>query len=191
MGNNGNARRDLGVYELAEPNPFAVRQTRVVRFLPLRYPDQKKYPAENWHFDCEALFVAQGKLHFLTKHRKTGEIVGWEPGTKLYRLDTDSTTQENVLTLVGHRPDLEMPTAADMSPDGSRLAVLSYAAIWIFDRPRVGGDWLTGKASRLALNRSRMGWNEAITWEDAATILIVNEQRKMFRVSTSALSEVP
>ena len=56
MGNNGNARRDLGVYELAEPNPCAVDRTRAVRFLPVRYPDQNAYPGVNWQFDCEAFW---------------------------------------------------------------------------------------------------------------------------------------
>ncbi len=190
MGNNGNGRRDLGVYELAEPNPFAVDRTRAVRFLPVRYPDQNAYPGENWHFDCEALFVADGKLHFLTKHRKRGEILGWAPGTKLYRLDTESTTDVNVLTLIGRRLDLRMPTAADLSPDGQRLAVLTYMAVWVFERPEDDDNWLSGKASRLALDRDRMLVNEAIAWQDDDTLVIANEQRKMFRVGVAALSHV-
>ena len=188
MGNNLNRRRDLGVYELAEPNPYEADQTRAIRFLPVRYPDQKAFPAEQWHFDCEAVFVDKGKLYFLTKHRLRGVPLGMIPGTKLYRLDSQSTIKPNVLTLVGRRADLNMPTAAELSPDGKRLAVLTYMAVWVFERPQVDDNWLAGKATRLALDRSRMGWNEAVTWQDDATLLIANEQRKLFRVAASALS---
>ncbi len=83
-----------------------------------------------------------------------------------------------------------MPTAADISPDGERLAVLTYKAVWIFERPGEDGNWLTGKASRLALDPNRMLQNEAITWQDDTTLLIANEQRSMFKVRTSALSAV-
>ena len=44
IGNNGNARRDLGVYVLNEPNPRAIAMTRALRFLPLRYPEQSQFP---------------------------------------------------------------------------------------------------------------------------------------------------
>ncbi len=68
VGNNGNARRDLGVYVLTEPNPEAVDRTRTRKWLPVAYPDQDTFrrPAA---LDCEAVFVFGGKLHFLTKHR--------------------------------------------------------------------------------------------------------------------------
>lgn len=187
MGNNGNARRDLGVYVLAEPNPLAIERTRALRFLPVRYPDQKSYPAARWHFDCESLFLADGKLHFLTKHREAGEIRVWAGGTKLYRLDTESTERENVLTLVGERDDLDLPTSADTSPDGERLAVLTYHSVWVFDRPDEGGDWLHGSSARLDLDRRRMGTNEAITWADDETLIIANENRQLFRLDTAAL----
>ena len=40
MGNNGNARRDLGIYVINEPNPVAVSRTRPYQFIPVSYPDQ-------------------------------------------------------------------------------------------------------------------------------------------------------
>jgi hypothetical protein len=189
-GNNGNARRDLGVYVLAEPNPHAVDRARSVRFLPVRYPDQHSYPAREWQFDCEALFVADGELHFLTKHRLAGQIVGLIPGTKLYRLDNPSALEDNVLTLVGERPDMMMPTAAEISPDGQRLAVLTYMAVWVFERPDAGRNWLAGRASRFPLDRGRAASNEAITWADQETLIVANEERRLFRLKVSALTRV-
>jgi len=182
MGNNGNARRDLGVYYLPEPNPEAVEEARVLGFWPVRYPDQDAYPAKQWHFDCEAVFVADGKLHFLTKHRRPFEQMGWEPGTNLYRLDTEHTDRVNVLTWVAKRDDVTLATAAEMSPDGDRLAVLTYLGVWVFERPADGVDWLAGESVFYPIARGIAKINEAIAWQDATHLLIANEQRDLMRL---------
>ena len=178
VGNNGNARRDLGVYVVNEPQPTRVVGMKALRHLPIRYPDQEAYPGDVWHFDCEAVFVADGKLHFITKHRQAGQIAGWEAGAKLYRLDTDYADRENVLTLVGRRDDVALATGADPSPDGSRLAVVTYTALWLFDRPAQGGNWFAGEAWKLDFDRSL--WDrqlETVAWRDDASLLLVNERQ--------------
>ena len=181
VGNNGNARRDLGVYVVNEPDPLAIPRMRALSYLPVRYPDQEDHPGDVWHFDCEAVFVADGVLHFLTKHRQSRQIGEGAPGTKLYRLDTHHTDAENVLTLVGRRDDVSQVTAADMSPDGHRLAVATYTTLWLFDRPAYDDDWLSGKTWRLDLDTSQAKQLEALAWEDASSLLLTNEQRDLFR----------
>lgn len=181
VGNNGNARRDLGVYVVNEPDPYAIPKMRALKYLPVRYPDQDDHPGDVWHFDCEAVFVADGALYFLTKHRQSRQIGEAAPGTKLYRLDTDHTDVENVLTLIGRREDVSQVTAADVSPDGSRLAVATYTALWLFDQPEDGDDWLSGKAWRLDLDPAQAKQLEALAWEDAASLRLTNEQRDLFR----------
>lgn len=186
VGNNSNARRDLGVYFLPEPNPYAVPEGRAMGFLPVRYPDQDAFPARQWHFDCEAVFVADGKLHFLTKHRRPGEQEGWQPGTKLYRLDSAHTDRDNVLTLVSRRDDVVLPTAAELSPDGSRLAVLTYVAVWIFDRPADGENWLASPTRTIPISRLQTKIVEAVAWRDDHTLLIANENRDLFELDLDA-----
>ncbi|MEZ5557973.1 MAG: hypothetical protein R3E86_05425 [Pseudomonadales bacterium] len=187
MGNNGNARRDLGVYVLPEPDPGAIYETRVPTFLPVRYPDQQQFPAARWEFDCEALFFADGTLYFLTKHRRPGEITGWIPGTKLYRLDTRYTDRDNVLTLVSRRDDLLLATAAELSPDGRHLAVATYLGVWLFARPERGDDWLSARSRFIALPRDELETMEAITWQDDRTLLLANEERALLRLTPSTL----
>ena len=192
VGNNGNARRDLGVYVVNEPHPTAVRRMKALKHLPIRYPDQNEHPGDVWHFDCEAVFVAAGKLYFITKHRQPRRTSEWEPGAKLYRLDTDYTDRENVLTLVGRRDDVTVATGADLSPDGSRLAVATYIALWIFERPASGDNWFVGKARKLDLAREL--WNrqlEAIAWQDESTLLLINESRDIMRASVADFSPLP
>ncbi len=187
VGNNDNARRDLGVYVVNEPNPEYVTKTRALKFVPVRYPDQGDFPAAQWHFDCEAVFAATGKLYFLTKHRQPGQAMSWEPGTKLYRLDRMRTDRENVLKLIDQHDRLTLPTGADVSADGSQLAVLTYTHLWVFDRPRRGDRWLQGEARVLELDREQVKQNEAIAWEDERTLLMTNEQREIFRIPLDAL----
>lgn len=190
MGNNGNARRDLGVYVINEPNPRATDKIRPLKFLPIRYPDQKRYPARLWHFDCEAVFWSDGKLYFITKHRAPGQIRRFERGAKLYRLDTSFVDRENVLTLVESRADLTLATAAETSPDGKLLAVLTYFDLWVFSKPAKGDHWLSSPARRLALPQKETQQAEAVCWKDSTTLRIANEQRKIFEISLAALQPV-
>jgi hypothetical protein len=190
MGNNGNARRDLGVYVLKEPNPMATGETRALKFLPVSYPDQEDFPPEQWHFDSEALFIDHGRLYFMTKHRQQGRINSWESGVRLYRLDTAHTDSVNVLTFVSQRDDVMLVTGADMSPDGERLAVLSYTAVWVFERPPEGDDWLSGEARRFLLNPLRTRKAEGITWRDDQTLLIASEDRDLFELPLASLRPV-
>ena len=181
-GNNGNARRDLGVYVVMEPNPRAIHETRALSFLPIAYPDQEGYPGARWEFDCEAIFVADGKLYFLTKHRKPGEIAGWAAGTVLYRLDTRYTDRVNELVAVSRRDEVILATAASLSPTGDRLALLTYIALAIFPRPATGDDWLSGTPRVIPFDREVVPIAEAVTWDDDDTILIANEGRGLFEV---------
>lgn len=192
VGNNGNARRDLGVYVVNEPDPQAVQQMRALTYWPLRYPDQQDYPGDVWHFDCEAVFVADGKLYFLTKHRQSRQFRSQQAGTKLYRLDSFHTDRENVLTPIGQRDDVLSATAADLSPSGSRLAVATYTALWLFERPASGDNWLAGKAWKSELDESL--WRrqlEAIAWQDEDTLIMANERRDLMTARIADFSPVP
>jgi hypothetical protein len=182
LGNNGNARRDLGLYILAEPNPRAISRCRIQSFLPLRYPDQKSFPARKWHFDCEALFISDGTYYMLTKHRQAGKISSLEAGTKLYRMDTRKTDSVNTLTLIESHKGLLAPTAADLSPNGRHLAVLTLTAIWIFEKPAKGDKWLSTKARTLNLPMEATLQAEGLSFDDDLHLRLVNEQRSLMTV---------
>lgn len=194
-GNNGNAKRDLGIYIVNEPNPAAMDQgARPITFITIAYPDQTAYPPkppDDWRFDCEAVFFNQGKLYFLTKYRADQHFDRITTGTTLYRLDTMKPDQVNTLTLVHRADDMPItPTAADLSPDGQRLAVLSHEGVWLFDKPRRGDDWLASPAIRIALSE-RIEQAEGICWDDADTLRIVNEQRGVLTLDLRPLKPVP
>ncbi|MEX2488260.1 MAG: hypothetical protein WD356_01895 [Pseudomonadales bacterium] len=188
-GNNGNARRDLGVYVIPEPNPRAVARTRALKFIPFRYPEQEHFPAKQWHYDSEAMFVFDGTLYFLTKHRQPGEISAWEPGTNLYRLDTMRPDKFNTLTPVDSHQDVSLVTAADLSPDGEHLAILCYTNLWVFERPGEGDKWLSAPARMIPLQPGKTKQAEAVTWADKDTLIIGNEESELFRVKLADMSD--
>jgi len=182
IGNNGNARRDLGIYVIREPFHYD-RRSRPLKHLPIRYPDQETFPAEQWHFDAESLFIDDGTLYILTKHRDGQKINEQEPGTKLYRLDTEYTERVNTLTRVDRHDRIPPPTAAALSPSGDRLAVLGYSSVWIFPRPDDDTHWLSTEPRRIELAAERSKQAEAVTWDTPRTLCIANEQREVFRLS--------
>jgi hypothetical protein len=183
MGNNGNARRDLGVYVVPEPNPRQVGGTRILKYLPIRYPEQQEFPAKKWHYDSEAIFVFKGKLYFITKHRPVGQIDQFEKGAILYRLDTKYTDGFNTLERVDDHGEMTAITGADMSPNGNQLAVVGYQQLWIFDRPLRGDKLLSSAARFLALDVKHTGQIEAVAWQNNETILIGNEGRELFSIA--------
>lgn len=188
MGNNGNARRDLAVYVVKEPNPEATLQAHALKRIPIAYPDQKAFPGDVWHFDCEAVFVFNGKLYFITKHRAPRQLAVPETSANLYRLDTMHTDRVNFLTKADSHPDLGgWVTAASLSPDGRTLAVLCQApqqSIWLFERPARGDRFFSqGKARRIPIRDGKQC--EAIEWVDATRLVITNEQRELFLVSVA------
>lgn len=188
MGNNGNARRDLGIYVIPEPNPRAVEATRPIKYLPVVYPEQKQYPANQWHFDAESLFVDNGTLYVISKHRQAGQILKFEAGANLYRLDTQYTDRQNSLVKIDQHPALSVATGADLSPDGRWLAVVSYAGLWLFERPAQGDKWFTGKAFKKTLDRSQVKTMEAVAWVDNNNLIVANEEGEIYPVTRDSIA---
>ncbi len=120
-----NDRRDLCLYWIFEPHP-SVGMTSVQRKIFFAYPDQKEFPSPVRNFDAEAIFYAHGHVYILTKHRS-------DTGTTLYRLDSMEPNRINMLTKLDSFDTQGRVTGADASPDGRRLAVLTYDGVWVFE----------------------------------------------------------
>lgn len=182
FGNNGNARKDLAVYRLPEPVPGEVLAARALERIDFYYPDQVTFPAtgKDKNFDCEGFFSADGELYFLSKHRG-------DKTTKLYRLEHDAGDGRLPLRLLEPFDIQGSVTAADATPDGNRIAILTYGAIWVFDRDRPGPHWFDGTVRWLPIKARQC---EAIAFIDAETLIITNEQRDIFEVAVTDLVKV-
>lgn len=189
IGNNANARRDLTVYRVPEPaiSPGTATvvegEVSVDRAIRFHYPEQTRFPPSARNFDAEALFWdgQTNALYLLTKHR--GDMA-----TVLYRFDDLESSSSTPLSqrgrfVVGGDPDNfgGMVTGADLSPDGRFLAVLTYHALFIFERPAQGDDWLSELRNRIDFNQSSTVQAEAVAW-DGGAVIFTNEQGAQFRI---------
>ncbi len=178
VGNNNGRRKQLMLHFVSEPKPGAV-SVRPTRTLRVHYEDQK---GDSPDYDWEAVFSAGGRIYFLTKHRS-------DKRTRLYRLDGESTTRSNPLRLVGSFDVGGMVTAADASPDGKLVAVLTYTTLWVFSYDRASGSIFTKSES---VRRTPIfAWQaEAVAWEGKDALVIANENGQLFRVALSSLQAV-
>ena len=176
FGNNNNFRKDLAIYIVPEPDPRNAWMTRSLKTITFHYPDQKDFPPKKSlrNFDCEAVFTYQGKIYLLTKHRGNNK-------TKLYRFDRMEIGENNPLTLLDEFNLIDsMVTAADVSPDQSKLAVLTYKSVWIFEPGEEGSDdFFKGNIHWYPIKARQC---EAICWDNNNELIITNEQRDIFKI---------
>ena len=188
-GNNANARRDLCVYAVPEPNPAETAATRALREIWIAYADQTEFPPKGEkRWDCEAVFVHRGALWFLTKHR-TAQGLPLD-STALYRLPLARASSGVVhrLSPIDRREGLGgWVTGADASPSGRTLAVLTHlpkARVWLFDLRGVG-DRLLSKPIRV-LELGEVGQIESVAFDGEDRLLLANESRReLFRLDLS------
>ena len=176
VGNNRGRRKQLMLHFINEPRPgtAVVRPTRTLR---VHYEDQREASPD---YDCEAVFCAGDRIYLLTKHRS-------DKRTRLYRLDGESTKKSNPLRLVDSFEIGGMVTAADVSPDGKLVAVLTYTSLWVFEFDPASGN----------IFRRGMRWTPVFAWQAEAVafhgndaVVIANEGGQLYRVSVDSMEKV-
>ena len=178
FGNNSNARTDLGVYVIREPDPFRSATAEVLAFWPFRFPDQRHFPDPEKNFDAEALFTAGDCVYILSKNRGDRQ-------TRLYRLVPKNSTTA-AITLIDRFAIGGLVTAADATADGRRIVVLTYKALWLFSALTTEG-WFQGSVAWLPLANAKKC--EGVCFMDEA-IMIANEQGDLFKVKVDELITV-
>jgi len=176
VGNNSGRRKQLMLHFTPEPRP-GVRSIVPTRSLRVHYADQKEASPD---YDCEAVFSAGGRIYLLTKHRTDSR-------TRLYRLEGDSTKNSNPLRLVDSFDIGGMVTAADASPNGKMVAVLTYTALWVFEYDRASGSIFRKGVRKTPI----FAWQaEAVAWDGNDSLVIGNESGQLFRVALSNFETV-
>jgi len=176
VGNNSGRRKQLMLHFAPEPRP-GVRSIVPTRSLRVHYADQKEASPD---YDCEAVFSAGGRIYLLTKHRTDAR-------TRLYRLEGDSTARSNPLRLVDSFDIGGMVTAADASPNGKMVAVLTYTALWVFEYDRASGSIFRKSVRKTPI----FAWQaESVAWDGNESLVIGNESGQLFRVALSSFEAV-
>jgi hypothetical protein len=184
FGNNSNARADLSLYLVPEPETTEGRSSAIAQIY-FHYPQQPSLPAprSDFNYDAEAIYTIDDDIYILTKHRSN-------TCTRLYRVDGRTPGVSNPLRLLETFEIGGQPTGADASGDGLRLAVLTYDRVWLFERDSTRDSFFAGtvRSRRYALASGEESSCEAICFETDDTLLIVAEDSgELFRVDTSQL----
>jgi hypothetical protein len=188
VGNNANDRTHLLVYRVKEPNPNDPSSNATVsKRIRFTYPTQDAFPDESdLNYDAEAIFFAGGTLYLLSKNRSN-------TATDLYRFPSleaaNAIDLEHVATFeLGYDILNEggKVTAADVSPDGTCLAMLCYDAIYLFAQPAMGDNWFSGGAEKIELDQSVTGQAEGIAFYDGHLVL-TNEEGELHHLESALL----
>jgi len=185
VGNNSNGRRDLALHYVVEPEPTA-GFTGLLRSIFVRYPEQKTWPSpkDDFNYDCEGIFTVGDTVYFVTKRRS-------DTLTRLYRLDDPKTGVVNPLTVLADFDVRGRATGADATPDGRRLAVLTYTAVWLFESTAPGrDDWFDGAVWWLPYTGAPGA--EGICFDGPDSLLIAAEEGNghLYSIAIAALKRV-
>ncbi len=143
-GDNGGLRKSITLYIFEEPASLVNGTLRPAWTIRARWPDGAR--------DCEAVAVdaAAGKVLLVSKKRSPPELFvlplgdpgkTWREPRRIGRLNGVPAADPEL-----HRGDASMAklftqvTAADVSPDGRTLAVMTYGSV-LFYRREAGEDW--------------------------------------------------
>jgi hypothetical protein len=175
IGNNeARSSNPIEVLRVAEPGvdqpPGARRTLPIERTWRLRYP---KKP-----FDCESLFVHGGHGYVISKHLDDGPA-------GLYRFDLDGA-DEQTLTKVTDLPIRQPVTGANLSADGSKLAVLTYGTLYLFDH---GGDLAGIGSVKPVATPTPSGKLEGVCFTPEG-ILLTAESRQIYLLDESRAATV-
>ncbi len=145
-GDNGGRRKDFVLHVFEEPTAIADGTLRPAWSIRGRWPDGPR--------DCEAVAVdaAAGQVLLISKKRNPPDLFalplarpssprGWREARRIGRLggvpQASAELQRNDPKLAKLFPQV---TAADLSPDGQTLAVLTYGSV-LFYRRNAGEAW--------------------------------------------------
>lgn len=163
FGNNSNHRNNLRIYLIEKEN---FTQKGLITF---KYEDQKRFPPpkNEMNFDCEAFVKFNDSLYLFSKNR----------GNKLVKLYTLPAKSGNYIAKAKDSLFLtSMITGADISPDKSKLALLAYGKIYIFELK----NGLRLNNPYFCVKFPHCGQVEAILFKTNNELIITNEGGKIF-----------
>ena len=196
FGNNNNNRTDLKIY-ISQPSSSAgsLVNTETIEF---SLEDQISFPpaSDELNFDVESMIYHEEFLYLFTRNR-TNPYNGI---CKMYRLNATAGIQQAVLIddFFGNlSPVYSSIGAADISPSGTRLALVSSASLFLFHDleswPLISGDPIY---TYFSFTRNF----EGLSFIDECTVYLVSESTnedpgKIFSLNTcqiipSAIEEI-
>lgn len=180
IGNNCECRDNLRFYYLNESDP-GEEKNEVVKEIRFKYPKTKTLLGLiASDFNAEASFFVRDHVYILTKH---GHMFG---KTKLYRLDDPKEDVVNELTYIDEYAIDGSVTGADTNADGTKLAVLTYNSVWVFDIEE-GKELLEGQAYHRKIKAHQV---ESIAFYQDSLIIVDEKEGRMYEIELSELTKI-
>ncbi len=172
FGNNNNKRTDLVILKVNREDLESTVpiETEKISF---HYPDQKKFPPKKkkQYFDCEAFFFYNDSLYLFTKSRVDGN----HGKTTLYKIPAIPGRHE-ALKIDSFNSSCDYftcwTTSADMSPDKSKVALLTPEALIIFTDYE-DDNFFIGKVKEYPFDFITQ--KESVFFKDNETVYITDE----------------
>jgi hypothetical protein len=178
FGNNSGNRTDLRIQKINKPSLVGIKKSdnQSPETIFFSYPDQKDFRKnEVSDFDCEAMIATSTNLYIFTKDHTSLD-------TRVYKMSKVAGT--NQATLIGVFKSDGLITGADISPDGTRLALIGFnivsdkAFVWLMT-DFTGDAFFTGKKFLIDIGyRSTIGQTEGVSFRNNENLVITNEQYK-------------
>ena len=189
FGNNDNDRKDLAIYKVdkASLNSKTAEATSKIAFY---YPDQTEFPPKksNRIYDCEAFFEHKGNFYLFTKNRSAK----FDGKFNIYKIPNKQGNHK--AELLGSLSTCDVykkcaVTAADISPDGTKAALLTGGNVFVITNFK-NGNFANGTMTRYDLGH--VSQKEGLTFTDDDTMLIADEREKktggrLYKVTLSGL----
>lgn len=173
IGNNLNSHKMLKIFKI--PNPAKGGNKVTAKIIQFKYEDQKAYPPDDdeLYFDAEALIAHNNNLYIFTKNR----TVPYDGYVRLYRIPAEEGTHTAKLVgtlFLGKGGSMYKwwITAADISPDGKKVVLLSHNKLWVLSDFK-GDNFLSGKSQQYDL--TNFSQKEGVVFTDNNTIYFSDE----------------
>lgn len=167
FGNNYQNRKDFIIYK------YYNKQTQKITF---HYADQERFPSVDKNFDCEAFFWFNNKLYLFTK--------SWDKNNKKTKIyEVPDQPGDYALLPIASMVFNGQVTSADISPDQSKFALLTYGKTYVFgiNNKQIGFN------EPIRCIKSKGLQSEGIAFETDNELIITNEQRSIYKINLKTI----
>jgi hypothetical protein len=171
FGNNNSARKDLSVLRIQDSDLEKNGKLSVERIF-FNYDNQTRFPPKkkNLYFDSEAFLWHNDSLYIFTKSR----VKGHYGKTNLYKIPaTQGRHTARFVNSFNSCDDLPCwITAADISADGKKMALLNHQSVWVFSDFK-DDDFFSGTVKEYPFNHESQ--KESVCFKNDSTLYIADE----------------
>lgn len=173
FGNNENTREDLTIYKISKPDKIKEGETKASK-ITFNFPEQTEFPPKNnaLFYDVEAFIFLNDYFYLFTRNR-SDEFDGT---TFLYKIPAKKG-KHNAQLITSYKTCDDavhcVITAADISPDKSKIVLLGHDRIWVLSGFE-GDNFYSGNVQTILLGHSSQ--KESVCFADENTLYIADEE---------------